>query len=94
MASSAGTRTSSVKMCGGVISRLVYACAKRKGVDVGPPLKQAGLTEDLIKDKNAQVGVANQIKFVELVAEALGDDLLAFISRRTSTRARWVYCIM
>jgi AraC-like DNA-binding protein len=78
MASSAETRTSSVKMCGGVISRLVYACAKRKGVDVGPPLKQAGLTEDLIKDKNAQVGVANQIKFVELVAEALGDDLLGF----------------
>ena len=65
-------------MCGGVISRLVYACAKRKGVDVLPLLDQSGLTEDLIKDKNAQIGVANQIKFVELVAEALGDDLLGF----------------
>ncbi len=39
---------------------------------------KSGLTEDLIKDKNAQIGVANQIKFVELVAEALGDDLLGF----------------
>src|SRR5580704_15025000 len=78
MTSSAGTRASSVKMCGGVISRLVYACARRRGVDVDPLLKQAGLTEDLIKDRSAQIGVANQIKFVELVAEALGDDLLGF----------------
>jgi hypothetical protein len=78
MASSARTRSSSVKMCGGVISRLVYARARHKGVDVEPLLKQAGLTEELIKDRNAPVGVANQIKFVELVAEALGDDLLGF----------------
>jgi AraC-like DNA-binding protein len=78
MTSSAGKRASSVKMCGGVISRLVYACAKRRDVDVDPLLHQAGLTEALIKDKNAEIGVANQIKFVELVAEALGDDLLGF----------------
>jgi AraC-like DNA-binding protein len=65
-------------MCGGVISRLVYARAKHKGIDVEPLLKQAGLTEDVIKDRNASVGVANQIKFVDLVAEALGDDLLGF----------------
>jgi AraC-like DNA-binding protein len=78
MASSAEKRTNSVKMCGGVISRLVYARAKHQGIDVGPLLKQAGLTEDLIKDSNAPIGVANQIKFVELAAEALGDDLLGF----------------
>jgi AraC-like DNA-binding protein len=78
MASSAGKRANSVKMCGGVISRLVHACAKHKGVDVDPLLKQAGLTEELIKNRNAPIGVTNQIKFVELVAEALGDDLLGF----------------
>src|SRR6202012_5533220 len=78
MASSAGTRGGTVKMCGGVISRLVYARAKHKGIDVAPLLKQAGLTEDVIHDRSASVGVANQIKFVDLVAEALGDDLLGF----------------
>ena len=78
MANLAKTRISSVKMCGGVISRLVYARTKHRGIDVGPLLKQAGLTEDSIKNRNAPIGVANQIKFVELAAEALGDDLLGF----------------
>ena len=78
MASSAGKRSSSVKLCGGIFSRLACARAKREGIDVGPLLKQSGLTQELLADKSAPVGVSHQIKFVDLVAGALGDDLLGF----------------
>src|SRR5271156_4701580 len=78
MASSAEKRSSSVRFCGGIISRLAYARASHKGIDVHPLLKQSGLTEALIADTSAPIGVANQIKFVDLVAGALGDDLLGF----------------
>jgi AraC-like DNA-binding protein len=78
MASSAGKRSSSVKLCGGVFSRLAFARAKRKGIDVDLLLKQSGLTPELLADRSAPVGVSNQIKFIDLIAEALGDDLLGF----------------
>jgi AraC-like DNA-binding protein len=76
MAGSAGKHSSSVKLCGGILSRLAYACAKREGIDVDPLLKQSGLTEELLADSSAPISVSNQIKFVDLVANALGDDLL------------------
>ncbi len=78
MAGSARTYVSSVRRCGGVLSRLAYRRAAREGIDVGPLLKQAGLSPDVIADSGAQVGVANQIKFVALTAAALHDELLGF----------------
>jgi AraC-like DNA-binding protein len=78
MASSARTHVSSVRRCGGVLSRVACRRAAREGIDVGPLLKQAGLSPEAIADKSAQIGVANQIKFVKLTADALGDDLLGF----------------
>jgi AraC-like DNA-binding protein len=78
MASSAGKHSSSIRECGGVLSRLVYLRAERQGVDVGPLLVQTGLSRAIIDDQNARVGVANQIKFVGLVADALGEKNLGF----------------
>jgi hypothetical protein len=78
MAGSATKQSSSIRQYGGVLSRLAYRRAKSKGVDVAPLLAKAGLTTAIIDDQNARVGVANQIKFVELVAETLGDKNLGF----------------
>ena len=78
MASSAKKKSSSIRECGGVLSRLVYLRAERQGVDVGPLLAQSGMSRAVIDDPNARIGVANQIKFVGLVADALGDKNLGF----------------
>jgi AraC-like DNA-binding protein len=64
--------------CAGVLSRVAYQYAKRHGVDVADLLRQAGLTQEVIADRSARLGVSNQIRFVELVATALGDELLGF----------------
>jgi AraC-like DNA-binding protein len=61
-----------------VLSRVAYRHAKRHGIDVLPLVHQAGLTQEAIEDWNATLSVINQIKFVELVAAALGDQLLGF----------------
>jgi AraC-like DNA-binding protein len=78
MAGSAAKQVSSIRQCGGMLSRLVYLRAKSKGVDVEPLLAAAGLTTAIIEDQNARVGVDNQIKFVDLVANALDDKNLGF----------------
>jgi AraC-like DNA-binding protein len=61
-----------------VLSRVAYRFGERRGIEVAPLLEQAGLTQEEIKDRNARIGVINQIKFVGLVATALGDELLGF----------------
>lgn len=66
------------RRCAGVLSRVAYLHAKRHGVDVEPLIERAGLTVELLDDPSASLGVANQIKFVELVAAALGDELFGF----------------
>jgi hypothetical protein len=78
MAGSAAKQIVSIRQCGGVLSRLAYRYAESKGVDTAPLLAKAGLTTAIVDDQNARIGVANQIKFVELVAEALGDKILGF----------------
>ncbi len=78
MAGSAKMHASSVRRCGGVLSRIACRRAVREGIDVAPLLRQAGLSPEIIADASAQVGVDNQIKFVALTADALGDELLGF----------------
>ena len=60
------------------MSRLAYRRALRERIDVANLVEQAGLTREIIEDAKTQIGVANQIKFVELVADALGDKNLGF----------------
>ncbi len=78
MAKTAVIHIASSRRCAGVLSRLAYRHAKAKGIDVVPLVVQAGLSIDVIEDPTATLGVINQIKFVELVAEVLGDKLLGF----------------
>ena len=69
---------SELRSCGGLLSRLAYARARQEGVDVEPLLDKAGLTVEAIENKDTPLGVRNQIKFVELVANAVHDNLLGF----------------
>lgn len=78
MASSAKKQVHPLRLCGGMLSRLAYRHAERAGVAVAPLLAQAGLTAAVVGERNARIGVADQIKFVGLVAEALGDRSLGF----------------
>jgi len=64
--------------CHGILTRLAYRHARREGVDVLPLIEQAELSLEAVSNQNATIGVVNQIKFVELVAGALGDPLLGF----------------
>jgi AraC-like DNA-binding protein len=62
----------------GAITRLAYAKAKGAGLDLGPILKRAGLTALQIETPNARLRVRDQIKFLDLVADALNDGFLGF----------------
>jgi AraC-like DNA-binding protein len=62
----------------GTIARLTVAFAEEKAVDVESLLKKSGLSRELIDDPNIRLDVQSQIKFLELVAKAIGDDLLGF----------------
>src|SRR4249920_576324 len=64
--------------CGGLLSRLAYERGLKEGVDVDALLRQAHLTPREIKNKDIPLGVQNQIKFVDLVANATSDPLLGF----------------
>ena len=62
----------------GTITRLACAQAKAAGVDVGPLLEKAGITQQQIDDPSVRLNVRDQIRFVNLAASALQDDFLGF----------------
>jgi AraC-like DNA-binding protein len=62
----------------GTLTRLAYAHAKARGIDPKSLLKKASLTLDQIKNPDLRLRVSNQINFLTLVADALGDELLGF----------------
>jgi AraC-like DNA-binding protein len=62
----------------GTLARLACARAREAGIDVGPLMAKAGVTRRQVEDDNACLPVPGQIKFVELIANALQDDLLGF----------------
>jgi Arabinose-binding domain of AraC transcription regulator, N-term len=62
----------------GALSRCIFAEARNKGVDLRPALKKAGLTARQIEDKDVRLDAQAQAMFVQLAAEAVGDDLLGF----------------
>ena len=72
----------------GGIARLAYARAKQAGIALPQLLADSGLTVAQIEDRHARLKVKAQITFLGLVADALGDDLLDFTSRRASTFER------
>jgi AraC-like DNA-binding protein len=62
----------------GGIARLAYAYARRAGIELKPLLKKAGLTDQQIKDPGARLAVHQQIQFLNVGANALGDEFLGF----------------
>jgi AraC-like DNA-binding protein len=62
----------------GLLSRLACARALSAGIDVEPLMVEAGVTRKQVEDQSVRLAVKGQIKFVELVANALHDDLLGF----------------
>ena len=62
----------------GLLSRLACARAVSAGINVEPLMVKAGVTRNQVEDQSVRLAVKGQIKFVELVADALHDDLLGF----------------
>jgi AraC-like DNA-binding protein len=60
----------------GGIARLVYERLHRSSLKPAPLLSKAGLTIDQINDQHTRIKVKSQIRFLELAATALRDDLL------------------
>ncbi len=61
-----------------MISRLAYARAREAGIALEPLVKKAGATDRQITDDNTRIAVRRQIRFLNLVADALDDELLGF----------------
>ena len=76
MPQSALKKIAALRRCGGLLSRLAYEHGRKEGVDVEVFLRQANLTPREIKNNDIPLGVQNQIKFVDLVANATSDPLL------------------
>jgi AraC-like DNA-binding protein len=62
----------------GGITRLAHARASEAGIDLKPLLKEAGLRERQIENRDARLEVRHQIRFLNLVASTLRDELLGF----------------
>ena len=62
----------------GTLSRLAVERAKAAGIDVTPLMVKAGVTRQQVEGEDVSLTVQGQIKLVELIANALQDDLLGF----------------
>jgi AraC-like DNA-binding protein len=70
-----------ISMCpsaAGTLSRLACARAVSAGLEVAPLMMKAGVTRKQVEDDSVRLAVKGQIKFVELIADALHDDFLGF----------------
>ena len=62
----------------GGITRLVCARMRESGIQLAPLLSRAGLSVEQIDNRSVRLKVRSQIRFLELAADALQDDLLGF----------------
>ncbi len=69
---------------GGMTKLAYYARAKAAGIALEPLLRTAGLTFNQIEHPQAVIRVRDQIKFLNLAAAALQDDLLGFHLAQTA----------
>ena len=72
------TRPNALPRTAGTVSRLAYERAVEKGADVDLLLRKAGLSPAQIDDSDARLDARRQIRFLNLVADALNDNLLGF----------------
>src|SRR5262249_28466094 len=78
MRNSAAERLDAAPSAEGGMTRLAFARALEKEVDVEALLRKAGLSRIQIEDPHARISVRSQVLFLDLVAKALDDDLLGF----------------
>jgi AraC-like DNA-binding protein len=69
---------SSFPTVAGGITRLACARVQAAGIEPDPLVAEAGLTFEQIKDRSARFSVRHQIRFLNLAATALKDELLGF----------------
>ncbi len=69
-------RFNSIPTATGGIARAAYARAVQSRLDVAPLLKNSGLSVGQIRNSRFRIAVKNQIKFLNVVAEALSDEFL------------------
>jgi Arabinose-binding domain of AraC transcription regulator, N-term len=62
----------------GAMTRLASTAARDAGIELAPLLGRAGLTTQQIHDDTARITVCSQIRFIELAADAMQDDLFGF----------------
>src|SRR5262245_26516541 len=72
----------SIPMAQGGISRLAIARLESAGVPVGPLLRRAGLTVEMIAEPDERLNVRSQIAFLDEASKALKDDCLGFTLAR------------
>ena len=60
------------------MTRLACGRAEQEGIDVELLLRKAGLTQQQIDDNSTRLDTKSQIKFLDLAATALKDELLGF----------------
>jgi AraC-like DNA-binding protein len=65
-------------MAEGTLARLASARARAARIDVAPLMANAGVTRQQVEEDDFELPAEDQIKFVELIADALQDDLLGF----------------
>jgi AraC-like DNA-binding protein len=71
-------RIKSRPMAEGTLSRLASARARAAGIKVAPLMAKAGLTPRQVEEEDVRLPAEGQIRFLELIADALQDDLLGF----------------
>jgi AraC-like DNA-binding protein len=62
----------------GTLTRLACARVQAAGIKPEPLLTEAGLTLEQIRDRSARLSVRHQIRFLNIAAAALQDELLGF----------------
>jgi AraC-like DNA-binding protein len=67
----------------GTVARLASARVQAAGINSEPLLEEAGLTVEQIDDRGARLSVQRQIRFLDLAAGAVQDELLGFHLAKT-----------
>jgi AraC-like DNA-binding protein len=75
---SKANRFGTLPSAAGGITRLACARVQAAGIELKPLLKKAGLTNRQVGDRRARLNVQDQIRFLNLAADALGDEFLGF----------------
>jgi len=83
-------------MASGTMTRLAYRQAKAAGIDIAPILSKSGLSLRHVDDPKIRLRARDQIKFFDLIADVLHDDLFGFhLALSTDLREiGWLYYVV